>query len=406
MANEETILPVVKLNLRAKLALCMAESERVEMRGENKFHHYKYAKAGDVFAEARVPLAKYGIIVIPQEEEIVDLAPRQTKGEGFMYCVRVKMRYVVMDSDSDEKIEIVSTGEGQDGGDKGIAKAKTFAAKYALQQLLLLPTGDDPEADDAGDAATQPIACSACGVVGSIRKGLPQYGGGWYCNRKTGGCGVNFTEKPYARTEPQPPASESGFVGGAQRAGLGDTKPEQPRPAPQSEKVEDDADIPWDEPPDASFQASSDAPITEEHAVEIINWCLANKADYLAVFGESFKTAAPDELTEAQFDIWKNVRTVVWLAYKAKHGTTAGSKDLEAAHQIVNRTSDAIRKQGDNKNGISEGKQKRFWAICGANKEIHDQVLSQFGYSHSHEIPWRGDIYDKICAAAEKAAGQ
>lgn len=209
-------IDVSKLNLRAKLARCMGESERVEMRGTNTYHKYKYAKAGDVFAEARVPLAKYGIIVIPQEEEITDLDPRQTKNEGFMYCVRVKMRYVVMDSDSDEKIEIVSTGEGQDGGDKGIAKAKTFAAKYALQQLLLLPTGDDPEADDAGDADTKPVtnlatvACPKCGLVGALRKGLPQYGGGWYCNKKNDpvGCGANFAENP-AEVIPDPPKPPS-----------------------------------------------------------------------------------------------------------------------------------------------------------------------------------------------------
>lgn len=34
-------------------------------------------------------------------------------------------------------------------------------------------------------------ACPECGTA-AISKSQPQYGGGWYCNKKAGGCGANF----------------------------------------------------------------------------------------------------------------------------------------------------------------------------------------------------------------------
>ena len=134
--------------------------------------------------------------------------------------------------------------------------------------------------------------------------------------------------------------SETATIEVSKPAGRLAIKSEQARPAPAAEKVEED--------PDIGFQASSDAPIATEHEAEVARWCLDNRADFLAVFGESFGVASPAEMTDAQFDIWKNVRTVVLNSYKAKSGNP-GSKDLQAAHEIVNRTSDAIRQQGDNK---------------------------------------------------------
>jgi hypothetical protein len=42
-------------------------------------------------------------------------------------------------------------GEGQDAGDKGPYKAMTGAQKYALMKTFMIPTGDDPEADEDVD---------------------------------------------------------------------------------------------------------------------------------------------------------------------------------------------------------------------------------------------------------------
>jgi len=44
-----------------------------------------------------------------------------------------------------ECLDIPSTGFGIDTGDKALAKALTMALKYALRQLFLIETGDDPD---------------------------------------------------------------------------------------------------------------------------------------------------------------------------------------------------------------------------------------------------------------------
>jgi hypothetical protein len=39
-------------------------------------------------------------------------------------------------------------------------------------------------------------ACPECGVVGAIIKGKEQYGGGWLCYAKKGGCGAKWQVDP------------------------------------------------------------------------------------------------------------------------------------------------------------------------------------------------------------------
>ena len=39
----------------------------------------------------------------------------------------------------------------EDAGDKGIYKAIAGAQKYALMKVFMIPTGDDPEADEGVD---------------------------------------------------------------------------------------------------------------------------------------------------------------------------------------------------------------------------------------------------------------
>ena len=46
--------------------------------------------------------------------------------------------------------------------------------------------------------------CPRCGTVGTIRKGREEYGGGWFCDKRKGGCGANFKEKPEPLPGPDP----------------------------------------------------------------------------------------------------------------------------------------------------------------------------------------------------------
>jgi hypothetical protein len=152
------------------------------------------------------------------------------------------------------------------------------------------------------------------------------------------------------------------------------------------------------------FQASNDEPVTDAQALSVTQWCRSFGVDFKAVFGPWFSVDDPRKMTVPQHVVWLEKRDAIAEGYKQRNNPP--SKDIGKAEAIINQTQDRIRQQSTNTNGgISEGKQKRFWAICKGNKEIAKQVLSQFGYEHSSEIPWKGDTYDRVCAEAEKAAG-
>jgi hypothetical protein len=157
--------------------------------------------------------------------------------------------------------------------------------------------------------------------------------------------------------------------------------------------------------PSDSFQASSDEAVTDAQALSVTQWCRSFGVDFKTVFGPWFSVDDPRKMTEPQY--------VKWLEIRDRFAPAAApSKDIEKAGKIVDRAMNNVRAQSTNTNGgISEGKQKRFWAICGSGgksrddtKQIHDQILAQFGFKSSAEIPWKGSIYDEICKAAEKAA--
>lgn len=133
--------PTPKTTLAAKLAAIMLDLESVPKRGYNDFHKYAYATEADITEAVRGKLAAAGIAV--------NIA---TTGEPKMHgdLMLVPMRMSFIDS-SGEIFTSDWWGAGSDKGDKALYKAYTGALKYWLLKNLLLPTGDDPEADSKTD---------------------------------------------------------------------------------------------------------------------------------------------------------------------------------------------------------------------------------------------------------------
>ncbi len=151
--------------------------------------------------------------------------------------------------------------------------------------------------------------------------------------------------------------------------------------------------------PSTSFQASSDEPVTDAQALSVTQWCRSFGVDFKAVFGPWFSVDRPEKMTQPQFVKWLEIRDRFAVQ------PPAPSKDIAKAEQIINQAQERVRQQNPSTNtngGISEGKQRRFWAIA-KSKEVAKQVLDQFGFTDPAEIPWKGDIYDKMCKAAEEA---
>jgi hypothetical protein len=66
-----------------------------------------------------------------------------------MWITDVEIDWTIRDGETGESLSFSMPGCGEDTGDKGLYKAITGSEKYALKNIFLIPTGDDPEKDDA-----------------------------------------------------------------------------------------------------------------------------------------------------------------------------------------------------------------------------------------------------------------
>jgi hypothetical protein len=137
-------------SLVKKLAVVMQEVKYIQKTGYNKFHNYKYATEADVNEKVREELSKQDVIMIPNMKSHSIRTHTTAKGNT-EYIVTVEVEFTFMDGDSGETISFTVFGEGQDAGDKATYKGITGAQKYALMKAFMIPTGDDPEADDGVD---------------------------------------------------------------------------------------------------------------------------------------------------------------------------------------------------------------------------------------------------------------
>lgn len=141
MTDAQEVKPLV---LYSKLAEVMGLAGRIEKRGENTFHHYKYAMESDIVEAVRLALAERHVMLIP--------AVRQVVREGTL--TTALMAFTFTDGETGETATHEWAGTGDDKGDKGLYKAMTGALKYFLLKTFLMPTGDDPEADESTDKRT------------------------------------------------------------------------------------------------------------------------------------------------------------------------------------------------------------------------------------------------------------
>ena len=133
-----------------KLAKVMQEVKYIQKTGYNTFHKYKYATEADVNEKVREELAKQNIIMLPSVLGH-EMRTHTNRNGATEYITCVDMQFTFIDGDSGESFTINMSGEGQDAGDKGIYKAIAGAQKYALMKAFMIPTGDDPEADEGVD---------------------------------------------------------------------------------------------------------------------------------------------------------------------------------------------------------------------------------------------------------------
>lgn len=158
----------VKPSLVKKLVEVMACIDRIPKTGHNTFHNYDYTTEADVLEAVRGELAKRCVFIVPSVMDSKETAV----GEKGQRVFTLRMRLTAHDGETGEQLSWEMFGQGSDSLDKGAFKAITGAMKYGLLKPFLVPTGDDPERDEKGNASTTPPA--PAGVSGLKSRMKPQ----------------------------------------------------------------------------------------------------------------------------------------------------------------------------------------------------------------------------------------
>lgn len=140
--------------LYAALVAAQTAAESVGKDAENKFHHYKYASAEAIMAEARSALNEAGLATLMERWEL--LAPTH---EGAPE--RVKVNFLTIHAHSEQTlkgdVEYFVIPEKGRPEDKATATALTYAEGYYLRGLLCLPRVEEgSQVDDRNDKDREP----------------------------------------------------------------------------------------------------------------------------------------------------------------------------------------------------------------------------------------------------------
>lgn len=133
--------------IHEKIIAILNDADAIAKDRRNQQQGFNFRGIDDVYNALHPLLAKHGVFstteVLSERSE-----ERQTaKGGTLIYRIlTVKFTFYAADG---SHVESVMIGEGMDSGDKASNKAMAIAHKYALLQLLAIPTEDakDPDAE-------------------------------------------------------------------------------------------------------------------------------------------------------------------------------------------------------------------------------------------------------------------
>lgn len=166
-------------NLAQRLLAANKELGWIAKGERNKDQGYDYATASSVFAAAREALHNHGVLwFFSTTDHNIDVLDTP-KGTRYLHRLTGEYSFINVDEPKD-----VLSGTVQGStiaiGDKGAWVTTTGLLKYALIQTLLLPTGDDPEAQpenapaERKPGATAPANPPAATKAPDVKVGLTE----------------------------------------------------------------------------------------------------------------------------------------------------------------------------------------------------------------------------------------
>jgi len=139
-----------KKGFAEKLFNLIKHCDVVPKDGKNDFHNYKYATEATIKRKFREGLINNRLLFSATQEEVKTVTGQNDKGKETRITT-IKMKFEILDVDSEAGREFICYGTGEDRGDKGLYKAITGAIKYFVFSFTLMPSGDDPEKDNPAE---------------------------------------------------------------------------------------------------------------------------------------------------------------------------------------------------------------------------------------------------------------
>jgi len=128
-----------------KIPAIMADMQAIGKNRKNEAQKYSFRGVDDVYNEAHDVFTKHKVFTVPT---VLDAhhEERKSRSGGVLIYRIYTIKYTFYAEDG-SFIEATVVGEGMDSGDKAGNKAMSVAHKYALLQVLLIPTDEpkDPE---------------------------------------------------------------------------------------------------------------------------------------------------------------------------------------------------------------------------------------------------------------------
>jgi len=140
------------LNIYQKIKVVRERVKEIPKNGFNKFANYKYVDKDTLYDYLRVYFNEVGLAVISSTESVKRERQTSNKGEMFNTTIITKKHTIVNIDNPEEKIEVMSTGVGEDKTDKDIYQADTGAMKYFLIDNFFISGGDSFPGDVEHDS--------------------------------------------------------------------------------------------------------------------------------------------------------------------------------------------------------------------------------------------------------------
>lgn len=140
------------------IANIMKETKAIAKGEKNEQQNFMFRGIDTIMNALHELFANNGVFILP---EVVDynVTEKVTNKGTILYYTRAKVKYHFIAEDSSE-VCTVNVGEAMDSGDKGMNKAMSAALKYALMQMLLIPTKEEKDSDTDTPEETRPKTIS------------------------------------------------------------------------------------------------------------------------------------------------------------------------------------------------------------------------------------------------------